>query len=248
VSATLVAAMKPYERDESRVRALYRVPLPAGRQRILELSCGRTPLLPGEPWRGERAVSAILDDVPLCKSGAANVEQCRVDPREPLPFPAQSFDLVMLHGTLDALVRADAAWNAAGAREGLIARAAAALAPGGIVAGCVGNRTGLMGWRPNAPRGAATAGRGTYTMRSCAALLRRAGMHDVRVFNLVPNAAGPLAIFSTEWRLSRQAFLRELEVVRPLLRVPAYLARRAVAELALNRHFEDWLFFRAVRA
>ena len=240
MTATPGAPVKPYERGESRVRALYRIPSPSGRQRVLEICCGRPPVLPGEPWKGERAVTCILDGTPAATTRAPGSAQVRADPRA-LPFAPASFELVMLHETLDGLQRADASWRSPAALDGLLRRLAELLTPGGVVAGCVANGSGFGRWL-RGMRGSASPG-GSFTIGSCKALLQRAGLEHVRVFTLIPDSSAPLSIVSTDRDLSRRAFLRELEIVRPALGLPGYVARRLFAGLALNRYLEGSLFF-----
>lgn len=78
---------------------------------------------------------------------------------------------------------------------------------------------------------------------SCRAALLRAGLQEVQVFNLWPDADAPSTIAAIEAAASRRAFRYALESTRESLSRPAYLVRRLAVELGINRFLEETLFF-----
>jgi hypothetical protein len=212
--------MNPYEPDISRVRAMYRLPLAAGRRRVLELRFDAAPVL------------------------ADAVEAQVTDAEAPLPFDAASFDLVVLHETLDRLAAAGALAHR-DAAVAFVERVGRLIAAGGSVAGCVENRSALAraGRPPHAD-----GGRGaTFSLRRCRAMLVRAGYRDVQLFSVLPHAGSPLRLINADADLSRIGFRRELDAIRASLGALAYAARRLAVELALNRHREQSILFWARR-
>jgi len=235
-----IAPMKPYGRDESRVRALYRIFAPGERRRVLEICWGATGALGGEPWPDEAAITCVVGRAPVPAQGASPGAICRADARA-LPFARGSFDLVVLHGTLDGLTASDPAWRDPSALDGFVAGAIDLLTPRGVLAGCVSNRFRLARWLRGGH--ARVQPPGWFSLGSCTALLRRAPLRDVQLFTVIPDAQAPLGLVSTDRDLSRHAFRRELETVRPALGFADYAVRRLFADLALNRYIEGSLFF-----
>ena len=207
--------MKPYEPDIARVRAMYRLPTAPPPNRVLELYVGAPHVLAGGAWPGSTATTARLDD-----------------PRAQLPFPAESFDVVLLHRTLEAVIERDAGFRDPTVLSGLFRRIGAVLARNGIVAGCL-RRRGLH------RRVLGTV----VTHRSLGRALSGAGYESISTYSVLPSGDSPTRLIDTRAWLSRIAFRRELDTVHASLRWPAYLARRAVVELALNRRIEPWLAF-----
>ena len=203
--------MKPYEPDIARVRALYRLQTAPAPNRVLELYVGAPRVLASGAWPGSTATLATL-----------------ADPQAKLPFAPESFDVVVLHRTLEPLL-ADPAFRAPDALPNLFARILAVLARNGIVAGCLHRR---------ASREAAR-----ITYRGLGAALARAGFERISTYSVLPTGDAPTRLVDTRTPLSRIGFRRELDTLRASLRWPGYVARRAVVELALNRHVEPWLAF-----
>jgi SAM-dependent methyltransferase len=227
--------MKPYEPDAARVRALYRLAMRPGRCRVLELCFGAPPAL-DESTNGDA-------DIVRCELRGARrttpIVGCTVvaDYRKPLPFVAGAFDLVVLHGTIDRLADADAALQGRRALAAFAGAIAQTLVPGGVIAGCVGNRT--IDRR--------STGAARLSIASCRALLERAGFEPIAMFNVLPRLESPLRLVSTDAALSRIAFRRELDGMRASLGAASYAARRAIVELGLSRFLERSLMFQAVR-
>src|SRR5262245_356024 len=101
--------MRPYEPDGARIRALYRVPTSPRRNRALELCCNRAPAFAGHSWPGESYITCTL------QASSAALAGCSAGPRHgcvahydrELPFSPASFDVVILHQTLDDLITAE---------------------------------------------------------------------------------------------------------------------------------------------
>jgi SAM-dependent methyltransferase len=242
--------MKPYERGISRVHAMYRVPSPPRRTRMLELCFGAPSILTGFSWPGEFAVTCVLQNgsLPVSTETLGNAEhaQCVADYRKALPFAARSFDLVIVHESLDRLIGADHALENAQATIELIGRIRDVLVDDGVLAGSVGNRASFSRWgnlfKTSHAEGDASPA-ATFTIRSCRDVLARSGFSSVQTFNVLPGAQSPSRLINTDADLSRLGFRRELEAIRPSLSLPGYVARRTLVELALNRFFEESIFF-----
>src|ERR1035437_5834295 len=102
-----MATIKRYEAPADRVRLLYRIPHAPNGGRTLELYNTVTPVLADDNWPGTNKT--------LCRVGPGKPagfhedhhrdshDQNYLDFHGPLPFANQSFDLVILHRTLDDL-------------------------------------------------------------------------------------------------------------------------------------------------
>jgi hypothetical protein len=233
--------MKPYERSLSRVCAMYRIPTPPPRNNVLELCYGGPSIVTEPSWPGTFAViGALRGRFPAGVTTWEHEHPLRViEHGTELPFADRSFDLVILHGTLDRLMQAEASFRRRGSLIAFLGRVRRVLAAGGIVAGCVANRTALSRWRSNA----AECRRGMLSIHSCRKLLARSGFVEIETFNVLPSADSPLRLINTVADLSRQGFRRELEVVHQSLSPFGYLTRRVSVELALNRFFEESILF-----
>ncbi|HEU4531602.1 MAG TPA: hypothetical protein VFR59_10475 [Steroidobacteraceae bacterium] len=223
-SGAPVAASRPYEEDAARVRALYRIPVSASLDRILEVQATSR-----EPTRKRPA--------PVF-AGEATVWDARA-PVGALTRPG-GYRLLVLHRTLDVLARdaqlAGDAFDAAG----FIRRISGALAPDGWVAGCVANRYSLATWLGRATR---HDGRATFTVRSCKHVLEGSGLQDVEIFAVFPDAMAPTALLSLDADAFREFSRRELDARRAWLSRQAYLARRAFLGTAAGRFLSADIFF-----
>lgn len=231
--------MKPYETALSRAQTLYRIPTAPTRNRVLELCVCREPLLLDYPWPGESKICCMLG------AGAAsgsNPALQYADFQKPLPYAAYDFDVMVLHQSLDDLIvaarQADVAFDPKQFLTSLLPH----LAPGGLIAGCLSNRSSAkLAWRRLARRGEAAAAH--FTLRGCRDLLLASGLSDVRVFTLLPNCAAPLKLVDIDPSVAKLVFRHELQARRPELRLPSYLIRRAAVELGLYPHLEESIFF-----
>jgi len=217
---------------------------------MLELCFGAPSIFAGFIWPGELGVTCVLQGESLDKSHEllANTEhpRCIADYRKPLPFAARSFDIVILHETIDRLINADHEMKDADVMLRFISRIREILADGGVLAGCFANRTGISRWgnvlRTQYAESNASK-QGAFTVGSCRELLGRSGFSRVQTYNVVPDAMSPSRLINTDADLSRLGFRRELEAARPSLSLLGYLARRTLVELALNRYLEDSIMF-----
>jgi hypothetical protein len=214
--------MTPYAAPQDRARALYRLLDPPPPCRTLELCWNRAPLQPGAP---EQSVA-----IDLSKD------------RDASALAAASFDLVVLHRTLDD-ARAPQA-------QVLLTEAAQLLRAGGIVAGCVDNAASLWSiaarWtrraRHAAPAREGAAGLDEPGLRDA---LSTAGFVDPRVFALLPDADAPLRLVETDAAVFR-AVLRRALSASPAS--PSLAVRRIALETGrYSRRFARALFFCAVK-
>lgn len=226
-----------YESPIGRARALYELPTAPQRGRLLELCCAREALF-DKNWRGEDAQVHHL--VP---------SRCVGSPQIALPFAPESFDLVVLHKTLDDLAVSAGKLGSRFEPAAFLADVARLLTPGGVIAGCIGNRS--------SPKLLARRLRGTLaehdspaflTVSKCRRLLQSTGWSDVRVFSLLPNWQTPLRLIEADSPVARIAFRRELESRRWQLSAWSYWSRRLIVDLALYPYLEESIFFCGCRA
>ena len=244
------SGFKPHERPISRARTMYRIPTAPGNNRTLELHHTREPILAGFNWPGEGAVSHRLaigreSTAGPRPDGAGDLHHS--DYRAHLPYSDGSFDLVILHRTLDDLASSALQHGMAFAADPLLAQVARVLAPGGLVAGCVDNRTSLKFLTRRALRLVRGAGlpppSSHFTLHGVRQLLRAAAFTDIRLFTLLANCDEPLKLVDVDPRLSRIAFRHELQIARPSWSLAGYVARRLAVELGLYPYLEESFCF-----
>jgi len=215
---------RPYEEDAARVRALYRIRVSAPLDRILEVQAASR-----APTRHRQA--AVF-------SGEATVWDAYA-PIGALSRPG-GYRLLVLHRTLDVLARdAALAGDSFDATE-FIRRLSGALAPDGWVSGCVANRYSLATLLGRDTR---HDGRATFSVRTCLRMLEQAGLTDLEIFAVFPDAMAPTALLSLDARAFRDFSRRELDARREWLSRQAYLVRRAFLGTALGRFLSADIFF-----
>jgi len=179
------------------------------------------------------------------------VQTCEAAYDAPLPFAADTFDLVILHHTLDELASVLSQRSSQQVAEDCLRRVAHVLRPGGLVVGCGLNRSSpraLCGLNRSSPRAWCERPRATRRVRalgvySCRNVLHRSGFAEAEVFNLLPGLDNPRGLSSVDAQASRITFRRALEASRASLGTAGYLARRIVVGLSLNRFIENVLFY-----
>ena len=244
-----------YGSPVSRARALYRIPTAPNTNRTLELYHAREPLLADFAWPGAGSISCRLDTDDPSGNPAAQAHVSgdlrRANYQTPLPFAAASFDLVILHRTLDELAVSSRQNGSTFSAQALLKDIARVLVPGGLVAGCVDNRTGLKSVVRSAKhllnRSAGKLPLAHFTLRSVRDLLVATNLAEVRTFSLLPNCASPLRLVDADATLSRIAFRHELQVARHSWSAVGYLVRRCVVELGLFPILEESIFFWAYK-
>jgi SAM-dependent methyltransferase len=239
--------MKPYESPVSRARALYRIPTAPQRNRVLELCCARAPLLLDCAWPGESRTVCLLDST---ATRHTNKDLCRADYRRALPFAPGSFDLVVLHKTLDDLKFTARQERTDFDVRQFCAQLADLLTPGGVIAGCISNAGSPKRFARSLStrRGATAANAYAFlTMRACRKLLQTTGFMDVRLFTVLPDWQSPLRLVDSEATVARFAFRYELEARRQRMSALDYFARRLIAELGLYSCLEESAFFLAYK-
>jgi hypothetical protein len=239
--------MKPYALPRSRARALYGIPTAPKRNRVLELCCQRDPLLLDFSWPGESSMvcTASSESAPTVP---ANV--CKLDYGKPLPFEPSSFELVVLHKTLDDLRFTSRGQSKEFNPGEFLAQLAGLLVPGGLVAGCVGNAGSLKRAKRLLTLSGSDSTADTVpflTMRSCRSLLQKSGFVDIRLFSLLPDRDDPLKLVEFTPAVSRFGFRQEFESRRDQMPASSYWIRRLVAGLGLYPYFEESIFFWAYK-
>lgn len=239
--------MKPYAMPKSRARALYGIPTAPSRNRALELCHDGDPLLLDCTWSGE---SRTIGTSRLISASTAEANLRQVDYGKPLPFKPGSFELVLLHKTLDDLKFASRGHQKGFNPGELVAQIADLLVPGGVVAGCIGNASSPKRIKRWLARGHLGQTRNTppfLTIRGCRQLLQMAGFTDIRLFSLLPDWESPLKLVEIEPAVSRFGFRQEFEGRRDQMPAPSYWLRRMVAGLGLYPYFEESVFFWAYK-
>ena len=253
--------MIPYANPVDRARALYRIPTAPKRNRTLEICHGREPLLSEFNWPGEGHFACVTGAAAEPGGGQPNMGNrpafaALTSFADRLPFAAKSFDLVILHRTLDDLAAASELQPAGFDAAAFLNQVVDVLAPGGLVAGCVDNRYGLKRalrklsrrWRGDAARSEVADSDAAFSLGTLRALLVGAQLSDIRLFTLLPDCDAPMKLVDADAGISKLAFRRELEAQRHCLSPSAYLARRVAVELGLARHVESAIFFWGYRA
>lgn len=228
---------------------MYRVLPSPPRNRVLELCFDSPSILAGFAWPGE---SATVCELHRSDGNAADHRvgrDCVVDYRGDLPFPADSFDLVICHKGLDRLAAADPAMRDPSALAAFIRRVSAVLVQGGVLAVCVENTTVLSRWRRASRRPERGSADGAaLSTEGWRGLLASGGLQRTQAFTVLPTADAPLRLINTDADLSRIGFRRELESFRRSLSLPGYAARSALVAMSLYRHWELALLAWGLRA
>jgi SAM-dependent methyltransferase len=240
--------ISPFERDDARVMALYRIPTPPGTGRALEVSV-RAPSVFGEyPWPGGLAVALTIGSL-----GASRLRHgMAVLGGESLPFSEGSFDMLILHRTLDDLHESAKGRRLLSHISGFLSRASRVLVSGGLVAGCVKNRYSLahnfrrfgaaLGVR-NLRHKTPPATRRRFSMSFIRRVLERAGLKDIELFYLFPDDRSPLFLFEGDRSSARPIWIRDLRARRQELGAFRYLAQRLLLELGPKNLGCESIFF-----
>jgi hypothetical protein len=210
----------PYADGIARLRLLYRLPLPPGPLKVLQVGGDAGSPCVDTDGPGGAQVLPLADLVPLAAT-----------------HPGR-FDAVALPGT----------WDAAGADTpaAVLASAWDLLVPGGFVVGhCahlaalrhLGSVKGL--WRAARSR-VATAG-------ACQAALRAAGFQAVQCFYVQPQLADPMGLIPTDKAASRAHFLRAVRAEQGHFGRVAYAARIALSQCGLGGLQQAQLFYWACK-
>lgn len=251
--------MKLYESAADRARLLYRIPAVPGTKRTLELYHSALPLhlhyestvRPLTLCRISSRIQTATESIPVRKNKTRTAVDVQAGYDEALPFPNGSFDLVILHRTLDELVASQSGGQRGFDAPRFLKYIQAVLAPGGVVAGCVTNRWALSAIRnklgPFAARSQDQRQPGHYSLAGIRKSLATAGFSGARIFTLLPNCAEPSKLIDTDPTISRIAFRNELNIARHRKATSSYFARVALVELGMNRHLEEAFFFWAVK-
>ena len=223
--------MKPYHTGAARLRAIYQLPTPPGNAAVLELHLSDAGRVMDDQWPAELLVRCRLTPEVSRPWWAADIKSrphdCEASYHEPLPFAPGSFDVVLLHHTLDELASVFRQKRPRQVADEWLRQVASLLRPGGLVVGCALNRTSPGSWLHRARTGStiAAAEVRVLSVLSCKAALSNAGFCNPEVFNLLPDASAPLAIASVEAGASKRWFRHALDAMTGSLHLPGYRVR-----------------------
>jgi hypothetical protein len=218
-------ARRPYECDRARTAAVYGLPSQVAEPRVLEIRS------PDDHdvrlFRGSRIARVTNDGRP-----AAEIEG--------------TFDLVVLHRTLDRVFGAQDQEHAHRNSTALLKWAASLLSPAGALVGAVSNR--YAGWHPRFWRRSTTGGNAWFGAQRCEEMLMAASLERAEVFGIHPSADAPLTILSLQSQSYRQHALRELRRHAAAFGRAGYALRAIWHASGLGRHLHRDLMFWAFRA
>ena len=249
------SAFTPHERPISRVRTMYRIPTAPNSNRTLELYHTREPILADYAWPGACSISCKLDhELPLSVIDSpprVGDAPRYANPLAPLPFADESFDLVILHRTLDELAASSQKLGLAFNGQAFLERVSRVLVPGGVVTGCADNRTGLKYMsrqiRHRFSGIGPAAGTPPFTLRRLERLLTTPEFADVRIFTLLDNCDNPLRLVDIDPVTSKTAFRREIEIARDSWSRLGYVGRRIAVEIGSYPYLEESFYFWAYK-
>lgn len=232
----LPLANKRYESEDSRVRALYEMPLSAQPRRVLEVVMGAAPALPRVGWGSPVLVHDLLaaDDGGRRSRGDGPSDWAN---RQLLPFGDETIDLVVIHNTLDSIAGRLARRDSRAYACKLLREINRVLHPQGIIAGCAANRSARL------LRGKAVDGAALTSAAGYRSLLGQAGFHRVNLFHVLPDPNAPQSVLSLAPDAIRDIGRIKLHARRGQLSWLGYALRRIATELTLDRWLADSLFF-----
>lgn len=256
--ANIDSVYKYHERPISRTRTLYRIPTVPNDNRVLELYHNRLPILADYEWPGTSKNIFRVDTHP-CPSIPSNTvtesendSPCHFHYLEQLPFPDNSFDLIILHHTLDDLTFSAKHSGTKFDTASFLNSIAMKLVPNGLLAGCVANRISKKNiihyFKNNRTGGIQTkSARSTFSLGELRKLLSNNIFSDARIYNLLPNSDEPLRLVDVTPRISKIAFRHEIEYARGSYSRLGYLIRSISVEAGLYPYLEESFFFWAYR-
>jgi SAM-dependent methyltransferase len=224
---------QPLDENSDRTRLLYRIPAVSNRGRALDLTVGGKSLPLDGFWSG----------------GLVEFEASGWRAGENLPFPDGSFDVVVLHRTLDRLAAIATREGRPLAIHDFLSQVARVLSGGGLIIGCVENRPSLDRALDRVKRlfGKASSVSASdsrrLTVRQCDRALAAAGFADIMLFNLLHGPDTPSRLLSIERGWSRRACKRHLEGLRGLVGPFSFATWRVLAEFGVSQYLGSATFF-----
>ncbi len=226
---------------------LYKLPSVPARGKTLELLVSQPSVLTASPWLG-REIAAYSIDFPS-QPDTRFADNVADTPAARLPFPDNSFDIVVLHQTIDEL--ADLA-----RRKGkdfhipaFMAEVARVLTPGGVATGCVGNRHSIklaiqrIKFCLGLADGSGIVAPPPLSSIACRQSLLAAGFADSKTYTVEPGADSPQILHEIEPGWPRRAALWHVEKARPNLSRPSYWLWRFLAELGISQWLTSTVYF-----
>lgn len=227
--------MSPYDLDTARIRLMYRIPKAPARGRALDLSVNEQSILQANNWAGDFTLFNV--SASDCSKG--------------LPFPDGSFDVVLMHRTLDQLWLLARRQGRTFVLRDVLSQVAGLLATGGLVMGCVENRHGLNRLLRSVKRlsgrsdqiAAYAASDFPLSVSACRKALAVAGFEDIRLFSVLPGPDSPRRLLSIDRSWSRRGCRWQVEEMRALMRPSRFIVWRVLAEIGVSQYVGAAILF-----
>lgn len=243
--------MKIYESPIERMRAIYQCPAASDMARVLELHVGDFGPILNQNWPAKLAISCRLVNrvgelryTPKAESGFI---KCEALLNEVLPFASGSFDMAILHYTLDDLATGLSRRKSRVIAEHWLREIARVICPEGLVVGCGSNGCSpipaLKRYLSKGQQSVTNRSQPVMSVLSCAKILDQTGFHDIEVFNLLTDTNNPRSLASIDPLLSRRVFEHELQSIRESLGFGGYLIRKLLLHLSADRFLEPNIFY-----
>ncbi|MGH8550435.1 MAG: methyltransferase domain-containing protein [Methylococcales bacterium] len=231
---------------------LYTIPAAPARGKTLELLVADPSVLTESPWLGRPIETYAIGfpSQPHARSAKGGLTLPNATgPGVGLPFPDNSFDILVLHETLDELAALARRRGAEFSIPAFLSEIARVLAPQGVIAGCTGNRFSVkrIGQRLKSGLGNThRSGAGALPPLSVVAIhkaLAAAGFTGTRIYSVEPGAARPVTLHEIELGWSIRATLWYVRKTRTHISKIGYWLRWLFAGLGLSQHFCSTIYF-----
>jgi hypothetical protein len=220
----------PYTEDIARLRLLYRLPDAPEPKRLLILANSPDDARLGDAWEGAVTLtSAASPAAAALADGGAR------------------YDVIALPSILGLAASGVTRGDARVGNLELLAGAAAALAPGGVIVGHMAHGRALRRLaRPGRLAAVAVAGLRAGTIASaadCLRVLANAGLTGAECYYVEPNIGQPMALIPADAAAARAHFLRAVRSSRAAYSFAGYGLRLMMARLGLAGLLQRDLFF-----
>lgn len=128
-----------------------------------------------------------------------------------LPVETASFDLIVLHFTIDELCHTASQQNSEEMISSLLREVRRALVYSGIVAGCFHSRWSWFSAKKLLVRRRSLNELPPWSVTKCKLALQSSGLDNVEIFNMLPNADSPMHLINTRRDVQSGGYERVLQ-------------------------------------